>query len=43
MPKMSVTFTEMPAPMVSVIAGSPSAVAGILMSTLGRSTAFHSS
>ncbi len=36
---MSVTLTEMPEPMTWVMAGRPSTVAGILMSTLGRSTA----
>jgi hypothetical protein len=33
---MSVTFTLMPAASVSVIAGKPSGVAGILIMTLGR-------
>ena len=37
--KMRVTLTLIPSARVAVIAGSPSTVAGILMSTLGRSTA----
>ena len=41
--KISVTFTEMPSPITAVIAGRPARVAGILISTLGRSTIFHSS
>ena len=40
---MSVTLTEIPEPMTSVIAGRPALVAGILMSAFGRSTVFHSS
>ena len=35
---MSVTLTEMPAPMVSVIAGSQAFVAGILIRTLSLPT-----
>ncbi len=31
----------MPAAMVALIAGTPAAVPGILIITLGRSTAFH--
>ena len=40
--KISVTLTEMPSASVAVIAGMPSAVAGILMYMLGRSTSHHS-
>ena len=40
--KMSVTLTEIPSASVAVIAGTPSAVAGILMKTFGRSTSHHS-
>ena len=40
--KISVTLTLIPSAMAAVIAGSPSGVAGILMSALGRSTIHHS-
>ena len=40
--KISVTLTLMPSAIAAVMAGSPSLVAGILISTLGRSTALHS-
>jgi hypothetical protein len=40
--KISVTLTLMPSASVAVIAGRPSAVAGILMYMLGRSTSHHS-
>ena len=40
--KISVTLTLMPSASVSVIAGMPSRVAGILMNRLGRSTSHHS-
>ena len=43
MPKISVTLTEIPCAVAAVIAGSPSLVAGILISALRRSTARHSS
>ena len=42
-PKISVTLTEMPAAMVSVMAGQPSLVPGILMRRLGWSTIRQSS
>ena len=41
-PKISVTLTLIPSEMAWVIAGSPSTVAGILMSRFGRSTIHHS-
>ena len=41
--KMRVTLTLMPSAMTAVIAGSPARVAGILISTLGRSTILCSS
>ena len=41
--KISVTLTLMPSARVAVIAGRPSIVAGILISTLGRSTILASS
>ena len=41
--KIRVTLTLMPSAMVAVIAGSPARVAGILISTLGRSTILCSS
>ena len=41
--KIRVTFTLMPSAMTAVIAGSPASVAGILISTFGRSTVFHRS
>ena len=41
--KIRVTFTLMPSAMTAVIAGSPAGVAGILISTLGRSTILASS
>ena len=37
--KIRVTLTLMPWPMAARMAGRPSSVAGILISTLGRSTA----
>ena len=40
--KISVTLTLMPCASVSVIAGIPGAVAGILMNRFGRSTSHHS-
>ena len=40
--KISVTLTLMPSASVAVIAGTPSAVAGILMNMFGRSTSHHS-
>ena len=39
--KIKVTLTLMPLAMVSVIAGRPASVAGILMKRLGRSTSHH--
>ncbi len=39
--KISVTFTLMPSASTAVIAGSPSWVAGILISVFGRSTIHH--
>jgi hypothetical protein len=40
--KINVTLTLIPSESVSVIAGSPARVAGILMNRLGRSTSHHS-
>ncbi len=40
--KISVTLTLIPSEMHCVIAGSPSGVAGILISRFGRSTIHHS-
>ena len=41
-PKISVTLMLIPSEMHCVIAGSPSRVAGILISRFGRSTIHHS-
>jgi hypothetical protein len=41
--KISVTLTLMPSAITAVIAGSPATVAGILISTLARSTILNSS